>query len=118
MEYLHPAGSDSTARTAGVLVASRRQSLATSLAPGNLLRWPAWFTGTFTARTGADAGNVPTATAGAGHRTRRIRGTLLLRDWLVRPLVLHVPAVGRAPKVAPPVQTRSAVPAAARVAGE
>lgn len=89
-----------------------------SLAPGNHLHWPAWFTGTFTVRTGAGAESVPTATVAAGHRTQRIRGTPLLRDWLVRPLVLHVPTVGQAPAVAPPVQTRLAVPAAARVAGK
>lgn len=118
VEYLHQVGSDSTARIAGVLVASKHRSLAMSLAPGNLLRWPAWFTGTSTVRKGAGGESVPIATVGAGHRTRPIRGTPLLRDWLVRPLVLHVPTVDRAPAVAPPVQTRSAVPAAARVAGK
>lgn len=80
VEYLHPAGSDSTARIVGVLVALRRRSLATSLAQGNLLRWPALFTGTFTARTAAGVQSAPTATVGAGHRTRRIQGTPLLRD--------------------------------------
>lgn len=118
VEYLRPVGSDSTARIAGVLVASRHRSLAMSLAPGNLLRWPAWFTGTFTARTGAGAESVPTAIVGAARRTQHIRGTPLLRDWLARPLVLHVPTVGLAPAVAPPVQTQSAVPAAVRVAGK
>lgn len=118
VEYLHLAGLDSTARTAGALVVSRRQSLAMSLVPGNLLHWPVWFTGTFTARTGVGVGNAHTATVGAGRRTRHIQEIRLLRDWLVRLHVLHAPTVGQAPEAAPPVQTRSAVPAAARVAGE
>lgn len=110
--------SASTAPTAGALVALRRQSLATSLVPGNPLLWPAWFTETFTGRTGVGEGSGRTDTVVAGLHTRRIRGTLLLRDWRVRLHVLHAPTVGQAPTAAPPVQTQSAVPAAARVAGE
>lgn len=108
----------STAHTAGALVALRRQSLATSLVAGNPLLWPAWFTGTFTGRTGVGVRRGLTATVVAGLRTRRILETPLLRDWRVRLPVLHVPTVGQALAAAPPVQTQSAVPAAARVAGE
>lgn len=117
-EDLHPAGSASTAPTAGVLVALRHQSLVMSLEPGNLLLWPVWFTGTFTGRTGVAAGSGRIATAAAGLHTQHIREIPLLRDWQVRLPVLHAPTVGQALGAAPPVQTRSAVPAAVLVAGE
>lgn len=117
-EDLHPVGWASTGPTAGAPVALRHPSLATSLAPGNPLLWPVWFTGTFTGRTGPDVGSGRTATVAAGLRTRRIHETPLLRDWRVKPPVLHAPTVGQALAAAPPAQTQSAVPAAARVAGE
>lgn len=117
-EDLHPVGWASTVPTAGAPVALRHQSLAMSLAPGNPLLWPVWFTGTFTGRTGVGAGSGRTATVAAGLRTRRIHATPLLRDLRVRPPVLHAPTVGQALAVAPPAPTQSAVPAAARVAGE
>lgn len=117
-EDLHPVGLASTAPTAGALVASRRQSLAMSLVPGNPLHWPVWFTGTYTVRTGVGVGSGRTATVVAGLHTQHIREIPLLRDWRVRLPVLHAPTVGQALAAAPPVQTRSAVPAAARVAGE
>lgn len=118
-EDLHPAWSASTAPTAGALVALRRQSLATSLLePGNLLLWRVWFTGTFTGRTGVGAGSGRTATVAVGLHIRHIREIPLLRDWRVRLPVLHAPTVGQALTAAPPVQTQSAAPAAARVAGE
>lgn len=116
--YPRPAWSASSAPTAGAPVALRRRSLATSLVPGNPSLWPAWFTGTFTGRTGVAAGSGRTATAAAGLRTRHIRGINLPRDWRARRHVLLAPAAGRAPAAAPPAQTRSAVPAAVRVAGE
>ena len=117
-EDLHPARSAFTAPTAGALVALRHQSLAMSLVPGNPLHWPVWFTGTFTGRTGVGAGSAHTVTAVAGLHTQHIHGIPLLRDWRVRPRARHAPTVGQALAAAPPVQTRSAVPAAARVAGE
>lgn len=117
-EDLHPAGSASTALTAGALVALRRQSLAMSLAPGNPLLWPVWFTGTFTGRTGVGVGSGRTATVVADLHTQHIREIPLLRDWRARLPVLRAPTVGQALTAAPPVQTQSAVPAAARVAGE
>lgn len=117
-EDLHPAGSASTAPTAGALVALRHLNLAMSLVPGNPLLWPVWFTGTFTGRTGVGAGSGRTAIVVAGLHTRHIREIPLLRDWRVRLPVLHAPTVGQALAAAPPVQTRSAVPAAVRVAGE
>lgn len=117
-EDLHPVGLASTAPTAGALVALRRRSFATSLAPGNPLHWPVWFTETFTARTGGGVGSGRTATVVAGPHTQHIREIPLLRDWPVRPPVLRAPTVGQALAAAPPVQTRSAVPAAAQVAGE
>lgn len=117
-EGLLPAGLASTAPTAGALVDLRHPSLATSLEPGNPLLWPVWFTGTCIGRTGVGVGNVPTATVVAGLHIRRIHEIPLLRDWRVRPLVLHAPTVGQALTAVPPVQTQSAVPAAVRVAGE
>lgn len=118
VEDLHPVGLASTAPIVGALVALRRQNLAMSLVPGNPLLWPVLFTGTFTGRTGVGAGSAHTATVVAGLHIHHIREIPLLRDWRVRLPVLHVPTVGQAPAVAPPVPTRSAVPAAARVAGE
>lgn len=115
---LLPAQWVSTAPTAGARAALRRQSLATSLVPGNPLLWPAWCTGTFTERTGAGAGSARTATAAAALRIHHTREIPLLRDWRVRPLDLLAPTAARAHAAAPPAQTRSAVPAAARVAGE
>lgn len=117
-EDLHPVGLASTAPTAGAPVDLRRRSFAMSLAPGNPLHWPVWFTGTSTARTGGGVGSGRTATVVAGPRTQHIREIPLLRDWPVRPAVLRAPTVGQALAAAPPVQTRSAAPAAARVAGE
>lgn len=118
VEDLHPVGWVSTAPTAGALVALKRQSLGTSLAPGNPLRWPVWFTGIFTVRTGAGAESARTVTATAGLRIRRIREIPLHRDWRVRPLALHVPTVGQALAAVRPAQIQSAVPAAARAAGK
>lgn len=118
VEDLHPVGSASTAPIAGALVALRRQSLAMSLVPGNPLLWPVWFTGTFTGRTGVGAGSGRITTVVAGPHTQHIREIPLLRDWRVRLPVLLAPTVGQALAAALPVQTRSAVPAAARVAGE
>lgn len=115
---LHPAGLVSTALTAGALVALRHQSLVMSLVPGSPLLWPAWFTGTFTGRTGVDVGRGLTATVVAGLRTQRTHEIPLLRDWQAKRPVLHVPTVGQALAAALPVQTQSAVPAAVRVAGE
>lgn len=89
-----------------------------NLVPGNHLLWPVWFTGTFTERTGVDAVSGRTATVVAGLHTQHIHEIPLLRDWRVRLPVLHAPTVGQALGAAPPVQTQSAVPAAARVAGE
>ncbi len=111
-------GSVSTAPTAGALVVLRRQSLAMSLVPGNPLLWPVWFTGTFTGTTGVGVGSGRTATVVVGLHTQHIHEILLLRGWQVRLPVLHAPTVGQALAAAPPVQTLSAVPAAARVAGE
>lgn len=118
VEDLLPVGLASTAPTAGALAALRRQSLAMSLVPGNPLHWPAWFTGTFTVTTGVGAGNGPIATAVADLHTPHIPEIPLLRDWQVRRPVLHAPTVGQALAAAHPVQTRSAVQAAAQVAGE
>lgn len=118
VEDLHPVGLASTAPTAGALVALRHQSLAMSLVPGNPLHWLVWFTGIFTVRTGVGVGSGRTATVVADLRTQRILEILLLREWRVRLPALHVPTAGQALAAAPPVQTRSAVPAAARVAGE
>lgn len=118
VEDLHPVGSASTAPTAGVLVVLRHRSLVMSLEPGNLLLWLVWFTGTFIGRTGVAAGSGRIATVAAGPRTQHIHEIPLLRDWRVRPPVLHAPTVGQALVAAPPVQTQSAVPAAAPVAGE
>lgn len=117
-EDLHPVGWVSTAPTAGALVALKRQSLGMSLARGNPLHWPVWFTGIFTVRTGAGAESARTVTATAAPRTRLIHEIPLHRDWRVRPLALHVPTAGQALAAAPPAQIQSAVPAAARVAGK
>lgn len=115
---LRPALWASTAPTAGAHAASRLQSLATSLVPGKPLLWPVWFTGTFTGRKGVGTGSGRIATAEAGLHTQHIREIPLLRDWRVRLPALHAPTAGQAPTAAPPAQTQSAVPAAARVAGE
>lgn len=117
-EDLHPAGWVSTAPTAGALVALKRQSLGMSLARGKPLHWPVWFTGIFTARTGAGAESARTVTATAGPRTRHIREIPLHRDWRVRPLAPRVPTVGQALAAVPPAPIPSAVPAAAQVAGK
>lgn len=117
-EDLRPVRWASTAPTAGALVALKHRSLGMSLAPGNPLHWPAWFTGIFTVRTGAGAESARTVTATAAPHTRHIREIPLHRDWRVRPLALHVPTVGQALAAVPPVQIQSAVRAAARVTGE
>lgn len=117
-EDLHPVGWASTAPTAGARAALKRQSPGMSPAPGSPLHWPVWFTGIFTVRTGAGAESAHTVTATAGLHTRHIREIPLHRDWPARPLVLHVPTVGRALAAAPPAQILSAVPAAARAAGK
>lgn len=118
VEDLRPAELASTGRTAGALAVLKRQSLAMSHAPGNPLLWPVSFTGTFTGKRGVGVGSGHIATVVAGLRIRRIRETPLLRDWQVRPPVLHVPTAGPPLTVGPPAQTLSAAPAAAQVAGE
>lgn len=115
---LHPVGLVSTALTAGAHVALRPQSLAMSLVQGRPLLWPVWFTGIFTGRTGGGVGSGLTATVVAGLHIQRIHEIPLLRDWRVKQPVLLVPTVGQALAAAPPVPILSAVPAAARVAGE
>lgn len=117
-EDLHLVRLASTAPTAGALVTSKHKRLVMTLVPGSPLRWPVWFTGIFTVRTGLGVGNGHTATVVAGLHTQHIREIPLLRDWQVRLPVLHALTVGQVPAAAPPVQTPSAVPAVARVAGE
>ncbi len=120
VEDLHPVGSASTAPTAEAHAALRHQSLAMNLVPvpGNPLLWPVWFTGTFTEKTGVGAGSGLTAIVEVGLHTQHIHEIHPLKGWQVKPPVLHAPTVGQALAAAPPVQTLSAVPAAARVAGE
>lgn len=118
VEDLHPAGSASTAPTAGALVALRHQSLVMNLEPGNPLLWPVWFTGTSTERTGVGVGSGRIAPVAAGLRTHHNREIPLLRDLQARLPFLRAPTVDQALVAAPPVQTQSAAPAAVQVAGE
>lgn len=115
---LLPAGLASTAPTAGVHVDLGHQSLVMNLGPGRPLLWPVWFTGTFTEKTGHGVASGHFNTVAAALPTWRIREILLPRGWQARLVGLHAPTVSRAPAAALQVQTRSAAPAAAQVAGE